>query len=147
MLGTTEWLHKLWPLQWYSAPQSWLLKHDKINLYISSGFETTATNEWNVHLFQTSRARLCVLVVRVPAYRSRGPRFGSRWYKIVCVAVDLERGTLSLVRKIEEILWRKNSGSGLENRDQWSWVPVTWPLNFISKFMETFKICLQESFA
>jgi hypothetical protein len=22
MLGTTEWLHKLWPLEWYSAPQS-----------------------------------------------------------------------------------------------------------------------------
>jgi hypothetical protein len=22
MLGTTEWLHNLWPLEWYSAPQS-----------------------------------------------------------------------------------------------------------------------------
>jgi hypothetical protein len=21
MLGTTEWLHNLWPLEWYSAPQ------------------------------------------------------------------------------------------------------------------------------
>jgi hypothetical protein len=24
MLGTTEWLHNLWPLEWYSAPQSYL---------------------------------------------------------------------------------------------------------------------------
>jgi hypothetical protein len=24
MLGTTEWLHKLWPLEWYSAPYSYL---------------------------------------------------------------------------------------------------------------------------
>jgi hypothetical protein len=22
MLGTAEWLHNLWPLEWYSAPQS-----------------------------------------------------------------------------------------------------------------------------
>jgi hypothetical protein len=22
--GTIEWLHKWWPLEWYSAPQSWL---------------------------------------------------------------------------------------------------------------------------
>jgi hypothetical protein len=22
---TTEWLHNLWPLEWYSAPQSWLV--------------------------------------------------------------------------------------------------------------------------
>jgi hypothetical protein len=22
MLGTTEWPHNLWPLEWYSAPQS-----------------------------------------------------------------------------------------------------------------------------
>jgi hypothetical protein len=26
MLGTTEWLHNLWPLEWYSAPQSYLVK-------------------------------------------------------------------------------------------------------------------------
>jgi hypothetical protein len=31
--------------------------------------------------------------------------------------VGLERGPLSLVRAIEELLERKNNGSGLENRD------------------------------
>jgi hypothetical protein len=32
-------------------------------------------------------------------------------------AVGLERGPLSLVRTTEELLGRKSSGSGLENRD------------------------------
>jgi hypothetical protein len=49
--------------------------------------------------------RLCGLVVRVPGYRSRGPGFG------------LERGPLSLVSTIEELLGRNSSGSSLENRD------------------------------
>jgi hypothetical protein len=59
----------------------------------------------------------CGLVVRVPGYRSRGPGFDSRRYQIFCKIVDLERGPLSLVRIIEELLEWKNSGSGLENRD------------------------------
>jgi hypothetical protein len=33
--------------------------------------------------------------------------------------VGLERGPLSLVSIAEELLERKNSGSGLENRDYW----------------------------
>jgi hypothetical protein len=33
------------------------------------------------------------------------------------VVVVLERGPLSLVRRIEELLEGKSSGSGLENRD------------------------------
>jgi hypothetical protein len=28
VLGTTEWLHNLWPLVWYSAPQSYLVSYD-----------------------------------------------------------------------------------------------------------------------
>jgi hypothetical protein len=43
--------------------------------------------------------RLCGVGVRVPE------------------AVGLERGPLSLVRIIEELLERKSSGSGLENRN------------------------------
>jgi hypothetical protein len=56
---------------------------------------------------------LCDLVVRVPGYRSRGPGFDSRRYRISWEAVGLERGPLS----IEELLEWKSSGSGLENRD------------------------------
>jgi hypothetical protein len=43
--------------------------------------------------------------------------FDSRRYQIVWEVVDLERGPLSLVSTIEELLERKSSGSGLENWD------------------------------
>jgi hypothetical protein len=46
-------------------------------------------------------------VVRVPSYRSRGLGFDSRRYHIFSEVVDLERGPLSLVRIIEELLERK----------------------------------------
>jgi hypothetical protein len=48
--------------------------------------------------------RLCGLVVRVSGYRYRGPGFDSQRYQIFCVVVGLERGPLSLVRSIEELL-------------------------------------------
>jgi hypothetical protein len=53
------------------------------------------------------------LVVRVSGYRSRGPgptRFSEKYG-------GLERGPLSLMRTIEELLEWKSSGSGVENRD------------------------------
>jgi hypothetical protein len=65
---------------------------------------------------------LCGLVVRVPGYRSRNPGFDSRSYQIFWV-VGLERGPLTLVSTIEELLGRKNSGSGLENQDYGRRVP------------------------
>jgi hypothetical protein len=46
-------------------------------------------------------------VVRVPGYRSRGPGFDSQRYKIFGEVVGLERGTLSFVRIIEELLESK----------------------------------------
>ena len=48
--------------------------------------------------------RLCGLVVRVSGYRDRGLGFDSRRYQIFLVVVGLERGPLSLVRSIEELL-------------------------------------------
>jgi hypothetical protein len=44
------------------------------------------------------------LVARVPGYRSRGPGFDFRRYQIFWEVVGLERGPLSLVRIIEELL-------------------------------------------
>ena len=62
--------------------------------------------------------RLCGLVVRVSGYRYRGPGFDPRRYQIFWVVVGLERGPLSLVRSIEELLeWKKVAAPGLENRD------------------------------
>jgi hypothetical protein len=50
--------------------------------------------------------RLCGLLVRVPGYRSRGPGDDSRRYQIFRQIVSLERGPLSLMRIIEELLER-----------------------------------------
>ena len=47
---------------------------------------------------------LCGLVVRVSGYRYRGLGFDSRRYQIFWVVVGLERGPLSLVMSIEELL-------------------------------------------
>jgi hypothetical protein len=43
--------------------------------------------------------------------------FDSRCYQIFWEVVGLERGPLSIVSTTEELLGRKSSGSGLENRD------------------------------
>jgi hypothetical protein len=53
-------------------------------------------------------------VVRVLGYRSG---FDSRHYQIFWEVVSLERGPLSLVSTIEELLGKRSSGTGLENRD------------------------------
>jgi hypothetical protein len=41
--------------------------------------------------------------------------------------MDLERGSLSIMSTIEELLGRKNSGSGLESREYGHRVPARWP--------------------
>jgi hypothetical protein len=66
-------------------------------------------------------------VVRVPGYRSRDPGFGSRRYQIFWEVGCLERGPLSFVRIIEELLGRNSSGSGLENREYGCVDPLVWP--------------------
>jgi hypothetical protein len=71
--------------------------------------------------------KVCGLVVRVPGYRSRGPGFVSRRYQIFWEVVGLERGPLSLVSTIEELLGRNSRGSGLENREYVRGDPLRWP--------------------
>jgi hypothetical protein len=66
-------------------------------------------------------------VVRVPGYRSRGSGFASRRYQISWEAVGLERGPLSLVTTIEELLGRNSSGSALEIREYGHGDPFRWP--------------------
>jgi hypothetical protein len=60
----------------------------------------------NINSALCNLERLCGLVVIVPSYRSRSS--GS-------ILALPERGSLSLVSTIEELLERKNSGSGLES--------------------------------
>jgi hypothetical protein len=70
--------------------------------------------------------RICGLVVRVPGYRSSCPGFDSRHYQIFWEVVGLEWGPLSLVSTTEELLERKNSGSGLESREYDRRNPSRW---------------------
>jgi hypothetical protein len=60
---------------------------------------------------QKSYDRLCGLI-RVPGYRSRGPTLPD-----FLRSSGSETGSLSLVSTIEELLGRKSSGFGLENRE------------------------------
>jgi hypothetical protein len=66
------------------------------------------------------------LVVRVPGYRSRGFGFDSRRYQIFWEVVGLERGRLSFMSTTEELLGRKSTGSGLENREYDHIDPLCW---------------------
>jgi hypothetical protein len=59
--------------------------------------------------------RLSGLVVRVPDYRSRGPRIDSRHFQIFWEVVDLERDPLSLVSVTEELFEWKSTGFGSRN--------------------------------
>jgi hypothetical protein len=52
--------------------------------------------------------------------------FDSRRYQIFWEVVDLERGPLSPVSTTEELLERKNSGSGLEDREYGRGDPLRW---------------------
>jgi hypothetical protein len=73
-----------------------------------------------------TRDRLCCLVVRFPGYRSRSG-FDSLLFQILWGVVGLERGTLGLLSTTEEVLERKSSGSGLEDRDYCRKDPLRWP--------------------
>jgi hypothetical protein len=54
------------------------------------------------------------------------PGFDSQRYHIFREVMGLERGLLSIVSTIEELLERKSSGSGLESREYGSRDPSRW---------------------
>jgi hypothetical protein len=89
---------------------------DFISLLTNTGGGNTDRQQGDLmsfHLFlKNMENSLCGLVVRAPGYRSRGPGFDSRRYQIFWEVVGLERGTLSLVNRTEELLEWKSSGSG-----------------------------------
>jgi hypothetical protein len=69
--------------------------------------------------------RLCYVVKWTPLW-SNGQ---SSWLQIQIFwkVVGLERGPLSLLRKIEELLERKSRSSGLENQEYGYRDPLCWP--------------------
>jgi hypothetical protein len=76
----------------------------------------TSVQGWRGSCGQSDRHPQWVKVVRVPDCIQRSG-FDSRRYQIFWEVVGLERGPLSLVSAIEELLGRKSSGSGLESRE------------------------------
>jgi hypothetical protein len=66
------------------------------------------------------------LVLRVPGYKCRGSGFDSQRYQVLWEVVFLERGPLSLVSTIEELLGRNSSGFGLEIREYGRGDPLRW---------------------
>jgi hypothetical protein len=58
--------------------------------------------------------------------------FDSQSYRIFWEVVGLERGPISLVSTIEELLERKNSGSDLESREYGRRDPSRWPRGTLS---------------
>jgi hypothetical protein len=57
----------------------------------------------------------------------QSPGLDSLRYQIFWEVVRLERGPLSLMSTIEELLGRNSSGSGLENREYGRGDPLRWP--------------------
>jgi hypothetical protein len=82
--------------------------------------------EQRYHGIVTAFDRLCGLVVSSWLQIQRSG-FDSRRYHIFWEVVGLERGPLSLVSTIEELLERNSSGSSLENREYDHRDPSRWP--------------------
>jgi hypothetical protein len=66
-------------------------------------------------------------VVKSSWLQIQGSGFNSLRYQIFWEVVGLERGPLSLVSTIEELLEGKSSGSGLESREYGHRNPSRWP--------------------
>jgi hypothetical protein len=82
-------------------------------------------------------ARICGIEVRVPGYRSRGPRFDSRLYQIFWEVVGRERGPFSLVSTTQKLHGRKSSSSSLEKRENGRRDPSRWPRDTTKKLALT----------
>jgi hypothetical protein len=86
-------------------------------------------------IYSTYRFNIILSCVSRPALWSNGqsswlqiqrPWFDSQPYQMFWEIATLERGPLSLASTIEELLERKNSGSGLESREYGRRDPSRW---------------------
>jgi hypothetical protein len=79
------------------------------DIHVLKGFVVRELFNLGISTHTHTHDRPCVLVVSVLGSETGVPD------TIFCVAVGLERGSLSLMGINEELLERKSSGSGLEN--------------------------------
>jgi hypothetical protein len=107
------------PPLWSSRQSSWLHNGDLLCFL-------WGTNWIYICYVRESRPPLCS-TGQSSWPQIRRPGFDSRHYQIFWEAVGLERGPLSLVSTIEELLGRKSSGSGIEIREYGNRDPSRWP--------------------
>jgi hypothetical protein len=112
--------------------QYWLRQYHLIFRLFSIGMSARGDQSWLISPAQPQQIlfplkyyldRLCGLEVRVPGYRSRGPGSIPQMF---WASMGLERGPLSLVSTIEELLERKSCGSFLEIREYGRGDPSRW---------------------
>jgi hypothetical protein len=127
-LWGTNWIYICYveesvPPLWSSGQSSWLQSGDVL-----------------CFLWGTNWIYICYVEESRPPLWSSGqsswlqiqmPGFDSRRYQIFWEAVGLERGPLSLVSAIEELLGRQSSGSSLESQEFGRSHPPRWPLGIL----------------
>jgi hypothetical protein len=104
-LWGTNWIYICYveesrPPLWSSGQSSWLQNRDALCFL-------WGTNWIYICYVEESRQKSSWLQIQRSV-------FDSRLYHIFWEVVGLERGQLSLVSTIKELLWRKSNGSGLE---------------------------------
>jgi hypothetical protein len=124
--GQSSWLHNgdvfcfLWSTNWISICY---VEENRPPLWSSDRNSWLQNRDILCFLWGTNWIYICHVEESRPPLWSSGhsswlqiQRSGvdSRHYQIFCEVVGLERGPLSLVSTIEELLGRKNSGCGLE---------------------------------
>jgi hypothetical protein len=77
-------------------------RHFVTEWYYLKEYDISMNREIEIKHLQVSDLCLCGLVVRIPGYRSRGPRFDSKSCQNFWV-VGVEQGSLSLVSTVEEL--------------------------------------------
>jgi hypothetical protein len=113
-LWGTNWIYTCYveesrPPLWSSGQRSWLQNGDELCFLWGTNWIYVCHVEESRPLLWSSGQSSWLKIQR--------SGLDSRRYQISWEVVGLERGPLSLVSKIEELLGRKSSGSGLENRD------------------------------
>jgi hypothetical protein len=123
-----------WSSGWAPEPVWTRLRSGHFSPYRKSNYGGTRRHLKGYVKFKT-KYYLAINTERPPLWSSgqsswlqiQSSGFDSRRYEIFWEVVGLERGTLSLVSTIEELLERKSSGSDQQSREYGRGDPLRWP--------------------